>query len=165
MSQLPPDNTTMGYEPPRNVQFSVFLDNRVGKLNELVEVFTDQALTLAALTVIEAADHAVVRLLTSRADLARRLLERNELPFSEADVLVVELDLEKSLSSLCTTLLGAEVSIRYVYPLFTTPRGRGAVVLATDDQVLAGQLLRRKFFTLLGENDLGDNALPGDPQI
>ena len=28
---------------------------------------------------------------------------------------------------------------------------------------VAGQILRRKLFTLLGENDLGDNATGSDP--
>ncbi|MEO0964024.1 MAG: UbiA prenyltransferase family protein [Planctomycetota bacterium] len=38
------------------------------------------------------------------------------------------------------------------------------VVLHTDDRTFAEQLLRRKLFTLLGENDLGENASRTDPQ-
>ncbi len=33
----------------------------------------------------------------------------------------------------------------------------------SDDNVLAGQILRRKMFNLLGENDMGDNATPDEP--
>jgi len=164
MSNMPFE-TAMGYEPPRNVQFSVFLDNRVGKLKELIDIFDGHALTLAALSVMESADHAVVRLITSRCDLARRILQRNHFSFSESDVLVVELNAGHTLSFMGTLLLSAEVSIRYLYPLLSTLRGYPAVVLNTDDQVLAAQLLRRKLFTLLGENDLGDNATPGDASI
>lgn len=151
----------MGYEPPRNVQFCVFLDNRVGKLRELIDVFDGHALTLAAISVNESADYAVVRLITSRAELARRLLQRNQFEFSESDVLVVELTTQQTLSHLCNLLLSAEVSIHYIYPLLTTVRGYPAVVLYTDDQLLAQQILRRKHFTLLAENDLGENATPG----
>lgn len=157
MSQLD-DYVAQGYEPPRNVQFSAFLDNRCGKLLELVEIFDGHALSLVALSVIDSADHAVVRLVTSRADLARRLLERHHIPFSEADILVVELGYEQTLSKLCISLLSAELNIHYAYPLMMRPHGVPTIALHTDDQVLAGQILRRKMFTLLGENDLGDNA-------
>jgi hypothetical protein len=157
------DMTTHGFEPPIVTQFSVFLDNRVGKLRELTEVFRGHALELVAFTVIDSADHAVVRLVTSRAVLARRLLARNELPFSEIDVLVVEIGPGQHLSDLCTALVVAELSIQYAYPLWLRPHGNAAIVLHCDDYHVACQVLRRKLFTLLGENDLGDNATPSDP--
>lgn len=157
MSQMS-ESVGLGYEPPRNTQFSVFLDNRCGKLLELVEIFEGHALHVVALSVIDSADHAVVRLVTSRADLARRLLERHNIPFSEAEILVVELSHDNTLSKLCTSLLSAEINIHYAYPLMVCPHGVPTITLYTDDQLLAGQVLLRKMFTLLGENDLGENA-------
>jgi hypothetical protein len=52
------------------------------------------------------------------------------------------------------------LKIHYAYPLLVRPRGRAVVALQTDDIVLAGQMLRRHHYTVLAENDLGDNA-PG----
>ena len=89
----------MGYEPPRNTQFSVFLDNRVGRLLDLLEVFDGHA--LAGLTVVDSADHAVVRVLTARAELASRLLQRHGLAFSESEVLAVKMSRDKTLTALC----------------------------------------------------------------
>ncbi|MCC5828398.1 MAG: hypothetical protein JJU36_03025 [Phycisphaeraceae bacterium] len=155
--------TLNGFEAPTLTQLSCFLANRVGKLLELVGVFEGQYLEVAALTVLEASDHAVVRLITSRAELARRLLRRNNIPFSEAEVLAVEIPSGKSFSDICKALLSAEVSIEYSYPLLSRPRGRPVMVVHTDDQILAGQLLRRKLFTLVCENDLGENATGSDP--
>ncbi|QQE12956.1 hypothetical protein JD969_05715 [Planctomycetota bacterium] len=146
------------FEPPQNTQFSVFLDNRVGKLNQLIEVMKAPALTLAGFSVVDAADHAVVRLLTSRAVLAKRILERNDLAFSHHNVLVVELSNGSTLQDICTSLLTAEVNISYVYPLLVRPRNHAAVVVHTDDITFATQYLRQRMFTLLGENDLGENA-------
>jgi len=166
MSQAPTDQiTSRRFQPPMNTQFSVFLDNRVGKLLELIEIFSGQAICLAAFSVLESTDHAVVRLVTSNAELARRLLTRHGLPFSETDLLLVELDplQGRTLSGMCTTLLGAELSIHYAYPLMVRPHQLPTIALHTDDYVLAAQLLRRKLFTLLGENDLGDNATGSPP--
>jgi hypothetical protein len=157
--------TTRGYEAPMNTQFSVFLSNRVGKMLELVNVFDGHALKLAAMSVVDSADHAVIRVVTSRAELARRLLKRHELPFSEADVLLVEIDeaRNRTLADMCATLLEAEINILYSYPLLVRPHGLPALAVCTDDQILAGQVLRRKLFTLLGENDLGENATGSSP--
>ena len=155
------DHVAQGFQPPYNTQFSAFLDNRCGKLLELVEIFDGHALRLVALSVVDSADHAVVRLVTSRSDLARRLLQRHDIPFSEAEILVVELSNDHTLSQLCIALLSAELNIHYAYPLMLRPHGVPTIALHTDDQILAGQILRRKLFTLLGENDLGENDIGG----
>ena len=152
--------TARSFEPPRNTQFSVFLDNRVGRLMDLLEIFENQALTLAGLSVVESADHAVVRLLTSRAELARRLLNRCGHTCSEVEVTAVEVGPDQSLVAVCEGLLGAELNIHYMYPLLVRPRGLPVVAIHTDDHVLAGQLLMRRHFGVLAENDLGENA-PG----
>lgn len=160
MSSVPiSEMTSSSFEPPRNVQFSVFLDNRVGKLLELIDIFHGQAVQLAGFSILDSADHAVIRVLTSRSELARRLLERHGLPFSEADVLAVEIDPEHTLPMMCKAMLAAELSIHYSYPLLVRPRGRAAIAIHTDDNILACQLLRRRLFTLFGENDLGENSL------
>ncbi len=164
MSETPVDQaTTPGFQPPVNVQFSVFLDNRVGRLLDLLECLDATALTLAGLCVVEASDHAVVRLLTSRHELAQGRLERAGLSFSQSEILVVELDGPGSMKQMTTALRTAELSIDYLYPLLVQPRGRSVIALQCDDLILAGQILRKKLFTLLGENDLGDNATGSDP--
>jgi len=164
MAQAPvAEHTRRRFEPPRNTQFSVFLDQRVGRLLDLVDIFAGQALTIAGLSVVDSADHAVVRILTSRGVLARRLLARHELPFSEAEVLAVELGRGKTLSDICRALLAAELNIHYAYPLMVRPRGLPGVVLHTDDTLLAAQILRRKMFTLLAENDMGDEGSRSAP--
>ncbi len=157
-----PTETEMGgrFEPPYNTQFNVFLDNRVGRLLHLVEVFKDQALTLAGFSILESTGHAVVRVVTSRSDLARRLLGRHEYPFSEQSILCIEVDDDHSVADICQQLVTCEVSISHAYPLLVRPRGRAVVAMHCDDIEFAAMVLRNKLFTVLGENDLGENA-PG----
>lgn len=133
----------------------MFLENKVGKLFELVRIF-DEAPTvhLCAFSVVEASDHAVVRIIPNNADAAREVLRERGLPFSEFDLLIVELADDHTLTSMCLYLLSAELNIRFAYPLMLRPNGTPTIALAVDDQVLAGQILRRKHFRLLGEEDL-----------
>ncbi|MBK7405001.1 MAG: acetolactate synthase [Phycisphaerales bacterium] len=152
-----PVETTKGYCPPTVTQVSVFLDNRVGKLYDLVEAFADAPdCFICALSVHEAADHAVVRLISNNARAAKQLLRDNKLPFCELDVLVVEISKGHTLSSLCLSLLGAELNIQFAYPLMLRPNGTPTIALAVDDKFLGGEILRRKGFRLLGEADIRD---------
>ncbi len=90
-----------------------------------------------------------------RLDL-RALLREHNMAFSEVDLLIVELCEGQSLSSMCLYLLGAELSIRFAYPLMLRPGGDSTptIALAVDDHVLAGVILRTKSFRLLGEAEL-----------
>ena len=155
MTQAVPSKTAEGFAPPSVRQFSVFLENKPGRLLDLVRLFDEEPrLHLNAFSVVEASDHAVVRLVTNDSDATRKLLRECSVPFSESDLLIVELIEPHTLSSMCLYLLGAELNIRFAYPLMLRADGAPTIALKVDDQVLAGQILARKRFTLLGEGDL-----------
>ncbi|MBL4697951.1 MAG: hypothetical protein JKX70_03865 [Phycisphaerales bacterium] len=155
MTESPiPLETTQGYCPPTAVQFSVFLSNKVGKMLDLTEHFDEAPVSLCAISVHEASDHAVVRLITNEAREARKILRDNNFPFSEHEVLLVELSEGHSISKLCLYLLGAEINIAFAYPLMHNSSEDPAIAIAVDDPTLAGQILRRKGFKMLGECDL-----------
>lgn len=164
-----PIGTTEGFAPPIVTQFAVFLDNRVGKMRDLAEIFEGHHLKLCALSVVDAVSYAVIRVVTSNSTLARRLLTRHGFHFSEVDILAVEMRDEHSLSQICQFLTAVEVNIHYIYPLWVQPRGAPVIALYADDITFASQILRRRLVTLLGENDLGENApqtqvgTPNDP--
>jgi hypothetical protein len=96
----------------------------------------------------------VVRLITNCSRTTRGLLREHELPYAEMDVLLVELSEGHTLSSLCLSLLGAEINIHFAYPLMLRPNGTPTIALAVDEPDLAGQIFRRKQYRLLGEADL-----------
>lgn len=155
VSSAIPIPTEQGYSPPSVRQFAVFLDNKVGKLLELLKLFEDDSMVnVAALSVMDSSDHAVVRMIFSNADAARHLLRKNNYTFSELDLIVVQIGQGQSLTKLCLHLLGAELNIRFVYPVLMRAASEPCVALAVDDTYLAGQILLRKRFTLLGEEDL-----------
>jgi hypothetical protein len=153
-----PLGTTHGYAPPTATQFSVFMDNKVGRLYDLVEAFDGSECQICAISVHEASDHAVVRVVASNSNAARDLLAKAKLPFSETEILLVELTGGNTLASLCLSLLRAELNIHFAYPLMVRPNGTPAIALCVDDRTLAGQILRRKDFRLFGEGDLPPSA-------
>jgi hypothetical protein len=153
---LPPQTETgAGFEPTRVRQFTVFLENRVGRLGTLVRALEETAGRVCALSIEESADSALVRLICADPDTSRDALQEAGFGFSESDVLAVELPrrTRQPLISICSALLAAEINIHYVYPLLVRPHGP-ALALYVEDPTLAAQLLIRKGFTLIGESDL-----------
>ena len=155
--------TARGYTPPSATQFSVFLDNRCGKLLELLGVLERHEVRLAALSVVESADCAIARVLTSDADLARQTMQAGALPFAESEVLIVELSPQRTLNGLCRALLSAELNLHAAYPVMLRAGGAPTIVLQCDDAHLAAQILRGKGFNLLGEGDLAAGGVEDSP--
>jgi len=149
-----------GFELTRVQQFTVFLENRVGRLQMLVRTLEETSGRIVALAIEESADSALVRLICSHPGLSRDALQQSGFSFSESEVLAVELprNTKQPLISICSALLAAEINIHYSYPLLVRPRGP-ALALYVDDPTLAAQLLIRKGFTLIGESDLKKDSM------
>jgi hypothetical protein len=144
-----------GSEPMQVRQFTVYMENQVGRLQQLVHTYEQSGGRLVSVMVQNSADTALVRLICSDPALAQESLQRAGYAFTEQRLLLVELDAHKRepLTSLCSVLLSAEINIHYAYPLLAPP-GKSAVALYVDDPILAGQALIRKGYRLIGESDL-----------
>jgi len=159
------DAVASGYETPSITQFSVFLNNRCGRLLDLLETFQEEHIRLAAISIVDATDHAVVRLVTTCPSATEAVLEKHDIAFNQTDVLIVELDNHQTLTMLCTALLAAELNIHFTYPLIRGPHQKPTMALYCDDVYMAANILRKKQFSLLGEADLDDCDTDGDGAI
>src|SRR4051812_37906692 len=128
--------TARGRDWPSVRQFNVFLDNRMGALLELVRRFETTDVKLVALTVVETADCAIIRIVPSDPERAFEILRLAKLPFTESDLLVVKLpDNDQPLLTICKAMLAAEININYAYPLMigVGPMGHTALALHVED--------------------------------
>ena len=147
--------TMRGRDYPAIRQFTVFLENRVGQLMEVVRRFEGSNVRIVALTISDSTECALVRFLLSDPEAGREILERAGLAIVESDLIGVELpDTPQPMLQLCTALLAAEVNISQVYPLLTRPTGRPAVALMVDNIEMALETLRSKGFHAINEDEL-----------
>lgn len=147
--------TMEGRSWPSITQYSVFLENRVGRLLELVRTFKGSKVRISGLSISDSADCCIVRLVLSHPEQGRELLQLAGVPFAENDLLVVELPAgPQSLVEICSGLLQAEINIHYAYPLIVHPLGRSAIALHIDNIEAAGTILREKGFEIISEADL-----------
>jgi hypothetical protein len=151
-------DTMRGRNFPTIRQFSVFLENKVGQLLEVVRRFDGSRVRICALSITDSADCAIVRFVLSHPEQGREILERAGLALVESDLLGVELpEGRQPLVRICTGLLAAEVNIHQTYPLLIRPRGRPAVALQVDNLEMAMETLASKGFKLITEGDLIDD--------
>ena len=147
--------TIRGRDYPTIRQFTVFLENRVGQLLEVVRRFEGSKVRIVALSINDATECAFVRFLLSHPEQGREILERAGLAMIESDLIGIELpEGPQPLLQVCTALLQAEINIVQAYPLIVRPHGNAAVALMVDNPDLAMETLNAKGFTMITEADL-----------
>ena len=148
-------STMRGRNYPTLRQFTVFLENRVGQLLEVVRRFESTKVRIVALSIVDSTECAFVRFLLSHPEEGLEILERAGLAIIESDLIGVELpEGHQPLLGLCTALLQAEVNIVQAYPLLIRPHGRAAVALMVDNIEMGLETLADKGFQMITEGDL-----------
>ena len=145
--------TTKARRSDQVVQFSVFTPNRLGRLHDLIRLFTARNVHVLALMVLDTTDSAIIRLVVDDPDRARELLVHEGFPFTESYLVTVEVD-PTSLTRLMAALLEAELNINYLYSFIPQPQGKSIVALSVEDNNLAEQALRRHQFRTLRQSDI-----------
>lgn len=148
--------TSRSYEELIATQFSLFLANRVGQLREMLEMLHQQQLPLLGISVVDATDWAVIRVIVADPDKAREMLKAKQFPFTESPVLLVCVQDDAALAKACSVLMQAEVNVHFAYALTIRHDDCPVMVFHVDDTVIATQILVRHQFVLLGEEDLMD---------
>jgi hypothetical protein len=111
-------------------QFSIFAENRVGRLHDLTSLFRKSEVHVIAITVLDTTDSAIVRVIVDDPERARELMVNNDFPYTEVEVLAVELSGEAELSGALAALYEAEINIHYVYSFIRRPEGKSALAMS-----------------------------------
>ncbi len=135
-------------------QFSVFAENRLGRLFDLTALLKDNNVHIMALTVQDTTDSSIVRYIADDPEKARELMINNDFPYVETDVLAVEITDESQLKGVLAALFEAEINIHYVYSFIKRPEGRGAVAINSEDGDVAAQSLSQRGFRVLTQRDI-----------
>jgi hypothetical protein len=97
-------------------QLSVFLENKPGRLANVLLALAREKLNIAALSVMDSHDQGVLRCVVDDLDRARQILKGLSIRFSEADVVSVELRNQPgALAHVCEILGAQHVNIEYAY--------------------------------------------------
>ena len=145
-------NTLIATDPVH--QFSVFVENRVGRLHELTALLKTNNVHVMAITILDSTDSTIVRLVVDDPAKARELMVNNDFPYTETDVLAVEITDESELKGVLAALFEAEINVYYVYSFMKRPEGKSALVINAEDSDVAAQALNQRGFRALSQSDI-----------
>jgi hypothetical protein len=135
-------------------QFSVFIESRVGRFFDLVALLTAHNVHIMAITMVDASDTAIDRLVVDDPDRARELLAANNFAYTECDILAVEFSDGTQLKHILGALLAVELNIHYAYAFLLRPEGKLAIAIHCEDNELAAQSVNSRGFKVLTQHDI-----------
>ncbi|MBM4103587.1 MAG: hypothetical protein FJ263_05980 [Planctomycetes bacterium] len=123
-------------------QFSIFMVNKPGVLARVLHEVAVEKINIVAMTMMDSAEHGVMRLVGSSSQKVREVLNRLNLQFNETDVLCVNLSNKAgALADVTAKLAEAHINISYAYVTAGARGGRTTGVLKVADVSKAMKVL------------------------
>ncbi len=124
-------------------QLALFLENRPGTLAKVCQALAAARINIYAISVSDAVDHAVVRMVVSDPHKALHLLGDHGVLVIERDVLMLEgRNKPGELATIAAKLSKNRVNIEYAYSATPSSATRGAMILRVDNPSKAARILK-----------------------
>lgn len=124
-------------------QLSLFLENKPGTLSAVCRTLSKAKINILAISVSDAVDHAVVRMVVDEPQRALHLLGEHGVLVVERDVLLIFCDNRPGqLADIARKLAAKKVNIEYAYAATVPDAPCGALILRVDDLTKARRVLK-----------------------
>ncbi len=132
-------------------QISIFLENKTGRLAEVLKTLGDNSIDISALSIADTTDFGILRLIVNKPEDAEKILKENGFTVSCTNVIGVGVQDEPGgLAAVLEVLGNAGVGVEYIYAFVGKAEHEALVIMKVDKTDLAIQTL----------NDKGINVLP-----
>ena len=136
-------------------QLSIFIENKFGRLEAIIDALSKADINLRALSLAEAPDYGVLRVIVDDAEKAKKALNDIGVIAKITDVVAVYLDDRSGgLASVLSVLKESEISIEYMYAFLGRTEGKALMVLKADDEVKTEKVLTEKNIPMLSQCDI-----------
>ncbi len=123
-------------------QISLFVENKPGRMAKVSKTLSDAGVNIRALTVAEAGDFGVIRMVVDDPEKGYKVLHDNGFTVSETEVLAVEMkDIPGGLYEIVNTLGESDVNVDYAYAFVTTKAERAMLIIRVDNLEKARKVL------------------------
>ena len=134
-------------------QLSVFVENKFGKLTEILETISE--VNLSALSIADTTEFGILRMIVSSPDKAKEMLIKSGVVVKTTDVVAFEApDVPGGLAAVLRMLTDSNITVEYIYA-FSKKNGEGAIdVIKTDDMAKTLEVLEANSVTILSQEDV-----------
>jgi hypothetical protein len=134
-------------------QLSVFLENKSGRLTEVLEVLGEENIRITALTVADTAEFGILRLIVSDPEKARELLKKRTFTVNLTEVISVMAPNEaKYYAKVLKILSDLDISVEYTYAFSLGEKS--IIILRCNNTGEAIKALKSHEMELLKASDL-----------
>lgn len=122
-------------------QLSVFIENRQGRLGEVLKVLKNNNVNILSLSLADTTEYGLLRLIVNNPEKGKDELAKNGFSTMLTDVLIIKINHEAgSLQKLLEILSDKNINIEYMYGL-STEGSEATVVLKSNNLNTAEQTL------------------------
>jgi len=127
------------------IQFSVFLGNKPDTLGRICRELALAKINIVALTMMDASEHGVLRIVARNPDKARAVVKSMNLSMTEATVLAVTMSNRPGmLADVCEKLSANRVPISYLYSTTGAAGGKAIGIFKVQNMAKAIKVLKTK---------------------
>lgn len=136
-------------------QLSVFLENKSGRIHEVAEVLGRNNINIHALSLADASDFGILRLIVDDLDKAVECLKSDQMSFRLTSVLAVEVpDCPGGLADVMKKIDDAGLNIEYMYSIPEKTLDNAIMIMRFDNAEEAVVALRGKGLNILQHADV-----------
>jgi ACT domain-containing protein len=138
-------------------QISVFMENKPGKLAELAKVLRQNGINMRALSLAEAPEFGVVRIIVDDPYKLSEALKEEEYVFTVTKVLAAEVkDQAGSLVKILDILAENNINLEYTYTFLSRKKDAAYMIFRVNDNEAAVRALSAGGIKLLCQDDFDD---------
>lgn len=136
-------------------QLSVFVENKKGKLAEIISALGKSGVDVSALSIADATDFGVLRLIVNDIELARGVLSELGIIYKVNRVIGVAVDdTPGGLARALDVIKNEGISVEYIYAFVGRSEKGAMVVLRTNDNDKAIAALINEGVTILNDEEI-----------
>lgn len=135
-------------------QLSIFADNKVGRLNEVLQRFAEAHVHIMAISLLDTTECTIMRFIVDDFEGARELLTKLGYAYTTTEIMVVEINTEADIRCITSALVEAETNIHYVYPFVMRPKEKSALAISLEDNDIARCVLEARGHKVLDASDI-----------
>ena len=134
-------------------QLSVFLENKSGRLTEVLEALGKEHIRITALSVADTSEFGILRLIVSDADKAKTILKQQSFTVNITEVIsVIATDEASYYAKVLKILSDIDISVEYTYAFRTGKRS--VIILRCSNNEKAIKALKDNKIDLLSADDI-----------
>ena len=134
-------------------QISVFLENKKGRLAEVVGLIAAEKINIRALSLADTADFGVLRLIVNDPEKCFAVLKDNSFVAQQTDVIAVEVpDRPGGLQQILQVFDAGGVNIEYMYAFVEKKSDNAIVVFRIEQPDRAIQVLEKNKISVLSSD-------------